>query len=222
MRYLVKYLLQTSSENNRTLTVHIRHLSQKYGLEDSLSCLKRDPTSKSTYKEMIATNITSYYECSAEGNDLMKYLNVSTFGLRGRRHPALSNLITTKEVKQSRPHIKFLVEMHITRGYRFGKEDKKFYKNFRKITEPPQVWEKAKRANSSDVTEWGQSQPVMAGDTVISPGDELMTSQDQVTCDWPQGKLFGASSESEYFFLGCFRLIRGVWIPLGWSHSRAL
>ena len=29
---IVKYLLETSSENSRTWAVHIRHLSQKYGL----------------------------------------------------------------------------------------------------------------------------------------------------------------------------------------------
>ena len=90
---IVKYLLEISSENSRTWSVHIRHLSEKYGLGDPLSCLKRDPPRKSVYKEMIATKITAYYEHSlrqsAEGNDMMKYLNVSTFELRGRRHPAL-------------------------------------------------------------------------------------------------------------------------------------
>ena len=45
---------------------------------------------------------------------MMKYLNVFTFGLRGRRHPALSNLITKQEVKQSCPHIKFLAGNYLT------------------------------------------------------------------------------------------------------------
>ena len=115
---IVKYLLEISSENSRTWSTHVRHLSEKYGLEDPLSCLRRDPPSKSTYKEMIATRITAHYEQtlrqSAEGNDMMQYLNVSTFGLRGRRHPALSNLITTQEVKQSRPHMKFLAGNYLT------------------------------------------------------------------------------------------------------------
>ena len=38
----------------------------------------------------------------------MKYLNVSLSGLTGRHHPALSNLVTTRVVTLSRPHIKML------------------------------------------------------------------------------------------------------------------
>ena len=44
----------------------------------------------------------------------MKYLNVSTLGLRGRHHPALSNMITTNDVKISRPHVKFLSGNYLT------------------------------------------------------------------------------------------------------------
>ena len=51
---------------------------------------------------------------SADGNDLMKYLNVSTTGLRGRHHPALSNMVTAHEVKLSRPHVKFLAGNYLT------------------------------------------------------------------------------------------------------------
>ena len=101
--WIVKYLLRTSSENSRTWAIHIRHLSERYGLEDPLLCIKRDPPSKSEYKELIATKITSYFENSlrksASENSLMDYLNVSTIGLRGRHHPALSNQITTRDVK---------------------------------------------------------------------------------------------------------------------------
>ena len=61
-------------------------------------CLRRDAPSKSVYKEMISTKISVYYENklrdSAAENQLMKYLNVSATGLRGRYHPALSNLVT--------------------------------------------------------------------------------------------------------------------------------
>ena len=44
----------------------------------------------------------------------MEYLHVTTTGLRGRHHPALANIITTKEVKQARPHIKFLAGNYLT------------------------------------------------------------------------------------------------------------
>ena len=51
---IVKYLLQHCSENSRTWSMHVRHLSRRYGLEDPLDCLNRDPPNKSEYKEMIA------------------------------------------------------------------------------------------------------------------------------------------------------------------------
>ena len=115
---IVLYLLRNSSENSRTWAIHLRHLSRKYGLEDPLDCLARDPPTKSFYKEYIATKITAYYENmlrqSANKNSLMTYLNVSTTGLRGRHHPALSNMITTCEVKLSRPHVKLLAGNYLT------------------------------------------------------------------------------------------------------------
>ena len=99
---IVKYLLETSSENSRTWAVHLRYLSYKYGLDDPLHCLKMDPLSKSEYKENIQTKICTFYEKSlredASNSSLMQYLNVSLTGLRGRRHPALSDIVTTREV----------------------------------------------------------------------------------------------------------------------------
>ena len=44
----------------------------------------------------------------------MKFLNVSLTGLRGRRHPCLSNLVTTQEVRKARIHIKMLVGDYLT------------------------------------------------------------------------------------------------------------
>ena len=44
----------------------------------------------------------------------MQYLNVSVTGLRGRRHPALSNIVTTHEVQKSRIHIKMLAGDYFT------------------------------------------------------------------------------------------------------------
>ena len=114
----MKYLLETSCDNSRTWSAHIKHLSRKYELEDPLVCLSKDPPSKSVYKEHILTKITAYYEktlrLSATGNSQMNYFNVATTGLRSRLHPAVCNIITSQEVKLSRPHIKFLSGNYLT------------------------------------------------------------------------------------------------------------
>ena len=109
---IVKYLLETSAPNSRTWTVHLRYLTQKYGLSDPAECLKSDPPTKSTYKEQVLTKICKFYENGlremAQNNSRMKYLNVSLTGLRGRPHPALANIVTTHEVRKSRIHLKML------------------------------------------------------------------------------------------------------------------
>ena len=115
---IVKFLLETSPENSRTWSMHLRHLSQKYGLNDPLDCMKTDPTSKSIFKENILTKICAHYERllrdDASSNSKMKYLNVSLSGLRGRHHPALANIITTTEVQKSRIHLKMLAGDYFT------------------------------------------------------------------------------------------------------------
>ena len=119
---IVKYLLENSPKNSRTWSMHIQNLSQKYDLEDPLSCMKSDPPEKSIYKEYIHTKISAYYEkslrTSAENNSKMTYLNVSLAGLRGRHHPALSGLLTTKEVKSARIHLKMLSGDYFTYSVR--------------------------------------------------------------------------------------------------------
>ena len=115
---VVKYLLETSLENSRTWSVHLKHLSEQYNLDDPLVCLRMDPPEKSTYKEHVQTKICAFYENSlrvlAARNSQMTYLNVSLTGLRGRRHPALSDLITSVDVKNSRIHIKMLAGDYFT------------------------------------------------------------------------------------------------------------
>ena len=115
---IVKYLTKNSAENSRTWSVHLRHLCRRYQMEDPFVSLCKDPPSRTVYKEMVATRITVYYEQklrqAAATNSQMEYLNVSTTGLRGRHHPALSNMITTREVKLSRPHLKFLSGNYLT------------------------------------------------------------------------------------------------------------
>ena len=115
---IVKYILTTSSENSRTWAINLRHISRMYQLEDPLSCLEKHPPPKSLYKEIINTKITSFHEkemkLKAKSNSLMQYMNVDLWGLRGRVHPSLANIITTDEVKVLRPHIKFLSGDYLT------------------------------------------------------------------------------------------------------------
>ena len=115
---IIQYLLENSCENSRTWSAHVRHLSRRYGLEDPIICLRKDAPSKAAYKEHVKTKITAYFETNlriaAAQNSLMTYLNVTTAGLTGRHHPALSNLITTHDVKLSRPHLKFLSGNYLT------------------------------------------------------------------------------------------------------------
>ena len=96
----------------------LRHLCNRYGLENPFVSLCKDPPNKSEYKELITTKITVYFENElrqlASTNTCMEYLNVSAFGLRGRHHPALSGLINRREIQQSRPYLKFLTGNYLT------------------------------------------------------------------------------------------------------------
>ena len=116
---ILKYLLEISESSSRTWSIHIKYLSEKYGLMDPLDCLNNlDAPSKSEYKKNIKIKIAAYYEqslrTSAEKNSRMKYLNVSLSGLNGKRHPALNNLISSHEVKKSRIHLKMLAGDYLT------------------------------------------------------------------------------------------------------------
>ena len=59
---IVKYLLKTSPENSRTWVINLRHISKMYSLEDPLSCLQRDPPSKSNYKETVLTKVLAFHK----------------------------------------------------------------------------------------------------------------------------------------------------------------
>ena len=115
---IIKHLLEKNCENSRTWSTHLRYLSLVYGLEDPLLCLQNDPPSKSQFKELINTRITAYFERelrkAAAENSLMQYFNVSTLNLRGRHHPAISGLITTRDINVSKPHRKFLSGNYLT------------------------------------------------------------------------------------------------------------
>ena len=76
---------------------------RKYGIEDSLSCLRRAPQKgQRSWKRK---------SLSAENN---RKKNVSLAGLRGWHHPALSGLITSSEVKAARIHLKMLSGDYLT------------------------------------------------------------------------------------------------------------
>ena len=100
------------------MTIYLRQLSKLYGLTDPLDCLKMDPPDKAEYKELVLTKISAFHEkklrIMADSNSSMKFLNVATFGLRGRHHPVISGLKTTLEVQKSRPHIKMLCMDYLT------------------------------------------------------------------------------------------------------------
>ena len=77
-----------------------------------------DPPNKSSFREVVTTKITVHYEKQlrdmAAKNRRMQYLNVSLSSLRGKPHPALSNLVTSHDVKKWRPHIKMLSGDYLT------------------------------------------------------------------------------------------------------------
>ena len=115
---LIKYLLKTSADNSRTWAIFLRHLCKRYGLEDPLVYLGRDPPARSAWKELVSTKITAYFErklrAAASTNRRMNFLNTYTCNLKGRHHPSLSNMITTWDVKRSRAHLKFLSGNYLT------------------------------------------------------------------------------------------------------------
>ena len=92
-------------------------------MTDPLVSLSSDPPSKSEYKEYVMTKITSYYEQelreAASTNSCMNYLHVGLTGLRGKHHPAISNIKTTTEVAKLRPHLKMLCGNLLTYGMKF-------------------------------------------------------------------------------------------------------
>ena len=100
----------------------MKHLSKQYDIEYPLKCLLRYPPEKSQYKEYISTKICSYYETNlrmlAKTNSKMTYLYVSLAGLRGRPHPALAGLITSKDVQNARVHLKMLAGDYFTYSVR--------------------------------------------------------------------------------------------------------
>ena len=95
-----------------------KNLCKRYGLEDPLIYLAKDPPTRSFRKELITTKITAYFErelrTSAANNSAMIFFNTYQCNLRGRHHPAICNMVTSWDVKRSRAHLKMLSGNYLT------------------------------------------------------------------------------------------------------------
>ena len=107
---IVKVLLDCSSQESRTWSIYVQYLCKQYGLEDPVSCLRKDAPQKSVYKNNIDSRIKAFHEKELRNKSSMTYLNDSLHGLSGRHHPALSGLLTTEDVRKSRYHLKMLID----------------------------------------------------------------------------------------------------------------
>ena len=120
---IVKYLLTMACDTSRTWNAHLRRISSKYDMWDPLECLQRDPPTRSQYREYVLTKITAYHEKEipqdAITNSCMKYLNVGMIGLRGKHHPAITNIVTPMEVQKMCPHLKMLCGNLLTYQMKF-------------------------------------------------------------------------------------------------------
>ena len=105
--------------NSTTWSNHIQLLCQKYSLPSPLYLLENEtPWSKESWKCHVKTKVIVYYEkklrAASATNSRMNYLNVQLHGLTGRPHPALSGILTTRDTKKLRHHIKFLAGDFLT------------------------------------------------------------------------------------------------------------
>ena len=100
-------------------SAHLRNICIKYSLPDPLQLLSSGIVWKKTdWSILIKTKITVYHEKElrqlAQNNSKMEYLNVQVQGLSGLPHPALRNILTTRDVLRLRQHIKFLSGDYLT------------------------------------------------------------------------------------------------------------
>ena len=116
---IVKYILKMSDTQSCTWAVHVRHLCLLYELPDPLSLLQHeDAWPKSVWKNWCLTKIRAHHEklwrVQALTNSKMTFLNIQLAGLTGRHHPALSGILTTRDVERLRPHLKMLAGDYMT------------------------------------------------------------------------------------------------------------
>ena len=100
---IIKFLLETSSDNSRTWSINLRQIALMYEIEDPFT-KEKDPPSVSMFEDYIITKITFFLrkvtQRACNKNSLMKYFNGSMIGPSGKVHPALSGVTTSSEVQK--------------------------------------------------------------------------------------------------------------------------
>ena len=70
-----------------------------YNMPNPLDLLTSDPPSKGQFKEIYTTRISAFHEHElrkkASADPKLEFFNVSLLSLRGKRHPAISNVYTS-------------------------------------------------------------------------------------------------------------------------------
>ena len=117
---LIKYLLENLAENSHTWCIHLRNVSKMYGMVDPLYLLNSNPPSKESYKESVKIVITSYHEKhlrnQMKNSESTKFFNISLLGLSGKTfHPIIDFVKPPRDVKNMRPHLKFLAGDYLSR-----------------------------------------------------------------------------------------------------------
>ena len=109
---VTKYLLKMSDSSSVTWSAHMRILFMIYNLPDPLTLMNAPVWSKQRWKDHTKAAVISHHEAilrqKANGNIKLQFLNVQVAGLSGKLHPALSWVLTTRDVMVIRPHIKML------------------------------------------------------------------------------------------------------------------
>ena len=109
---MVEYILKMCRDNSTTWANHLQILCLKYDLPPPLALLQTQAWPKSQWDTLVKTKVTIWHEralrIQSTSNSKMKYLNVQLYGLTGRCHPALLGIMTTRDAKKLRLHLKFL------------------------------------------------------------------------------------------------------------------
>ena len=109
---MVKYILMMGSDNSTTWANHVQIICEKYDLPPPLALLQTPAWSKSDWNTLVKTRVTVWHERALRlqslSNSKMEHFNVQLYGLSGRCHPALLGIMTTRDAKKLRLHIKFL------------------------------------------------------------------------------------------------------------------
>ena len=112
VHHIIKYVLKMSTDSSLTWSVHVRLLTQLYGLADPLSLMEGNLWTKQAWKDLCITRVRAQHEralrANAASNYKLKYLNVQSIGLNGQAHISLHSLITTQDIRIARPHLKML------------------------------------------------------------------------------------------------------------------